>query len=61
MAIVDAAQLNRITGSLRQSYTGTTALTKDAFVANLIIFRTSAQFLRGDFLKLLPGGHGDRM
>src|ERR1035441_4586720 len=46
---------------LRQSHTGTTALTEDALVGDHVILGPAAQILCRDFLKLLLGVHRCRM
>jgi len=61
VAIVDAAQLNGVVRSLRQSHPGATALAKYALVANIIILWLAAEFLGCNLLEFFPRIHRGRV
>src|ERR1700733_194388 len=57
MAVVDAAEFNRVLRGLRQSHAHATAFAENAFVRDHILLWLAAQFLRRDLLKPLLSGH----
>src|SRR6266568_8813346 len=61
VAIVDAAELNRVLRGLCQSHAGATALAKYALVGNIVILWLAAELLGCNLLEFLPGIHRCRV
>src|ERR1035437_6518972 len=61
VAIVDAAELNRVLRGLRQSHAGASAVAKYALVGNIIILRLAAELIGCNLLEFLPGIHRGRI
>ena len=61
MAVVFAAELDRLLGRLRQRHAGTTALTRHTFVGHLEVFGTPPKTLGRNFLQLPDGIRRGRM
>src|SRR5271165_3976239 len=61
MAIVDATQLNGILRGLGQTHAGASTPTEYALIGDIVSLWLAAEFLRRDFLELLPGVHRGRV